>query len=109
MDNIKIEEPCRYSVIKEKNMREIVMLRGNGCAWKRCRFCDYHLDSSKDEIENYHLNSSVLSKVTGKYGVDTRYITRGGDRVGIYFLEKGASQRPSKVIYDRKENPEKDL
>lgn len=36
-----------------------------------------------------------------KYGVDTSLITRGGSRVGIYFLEKGASQRPSKVIYDR--------
>lgn len=36
-----------------------------------------------------------------KYGVDTSRIVRGGDRVGIYFLEKGASQRPSKVIYDR--------
>lgn len=36
-----------------------------------------------------------------KYGVDTSDIVRGGDRVGIYFLEKGASQRPSKVIYDR--------
>ena len=36
-----------------------------------------------------------------KYGVDTSYISRGGDRVGIYYLEKGASQRPSKVIYDR--------
>ncbi len=36
-----------------------------------------------------------------KYGVDTSFIARGGDRVGIYFLEKGASQRPSKVIYDR--------
>ena len=36
-----------------------------------------------------------------KFGVDTSMITRGGDRVGIYFLEKGASQRPSKVIYDR--------
>ena len=36
-----------------------------------------------------------------KYGVDTSYIARGGDRVGIYYLEKGASQRPSKVIYDR--------
>ena len=36
-----------------------------------------------------------------KYGVDTSLITRGGERVGIYFLEKGASQRPSKVIYDR--------
>lgn len=36
-----------------------------------------------------------------KYGVDTSLIARGGERVGIYFLEKGASQRPSKVIYDR--------
>ena len=36
-----------------------------------------------------------------RFGVNTDYITRGGDRVGIYFLEKGASQRPSKVIYDR--------
>ena len=35
------------------------------------------------------------------FGVDTSGIVRGGDRVGIYFLEKGASQRPSKVIYDR--------
>lgn len=36
-----------------------------------------------------------------RFGVDTTAIARGGDRVGIYFLEKGASQRPSKVIYDR--------
>ncbi|MCL2804807.1 MAG: sugar kinase [Treponema sp.] len=36
-----------------------------------------------------------------QFGVDTSLIVRGGDRVGIYFLEKGASQRPSKVIYDR--------
>jgi len=36
-----------------------------------------------------------------QFGVDTSKIVRGGNRVGIYFLEKGASQRPSKVIYDR--------
>lgn len=36
-----------------------------------------------------------------RYGVDTSLIVRGGKRVGIYFLEKGASQRASKVIYDR--------
>lgn len=36
-----------------------------------------------------------------RFGVDTSDIARGGSRVGIYFLEKGASQRPSKVIYDR--------
>lgn len=36
-----------------------------------------------------------------RFGVKTDYITRGGDRVGIYYLETGASMRPSKVIYDR--------
>ncbi len=36
-----------------------------------------------------------------RYGVHTDYIARGGDRVGIYFSETGASMRPSKVIYDR--------
>lgn len=36
-----------------------------------------------------------------KYGVKTDFIARGGDRLGIYYLETGASMRPSKVIYDR--------
>ena len=36
-----------------------------------------------------------------KYGVDTSFIARGGERIGIYYLEKGASQRASQVIYDR--------
>jgi 2-dehydro-3-deoxygluconokinase len=34
-------------------------------------------------------------------GVDTKHIKRGGERMGIYYLESGANQRPSKVIYDR--------
>ena len=36
-----------------------------------------------------------------KYGVDTAHIARGGPRLGLYFVEKGASQRGSAVIYDR--------
>lgn len=36
-----------------------------------------------------------------RYGVNTNYIVRGGDRVGLYYCETGASMRPSKVIYDR--------
>lgn len=36
-----------------------------------------------------------------RYGVNTNFISRGGDRIGIYFSENGASMRPSKVIYDR--------
>lgn len=36
-----------------------------------------------------------------RYGVDTRHIRRQGERLGIYFLETGANQRPSRVTYDR--------
>ena len=35
-----------------------------------------------------------------RYGVNTDYVARGGNRVGIYYAETGASMRPSKVIYD---------
>lgn len=64
-------------------------------------------------LANYGLNASFVTKLPAheigqaginalrRFGVDTTDIVRGGDRVGIYFLEKGASQRPSKVIYDR--------
>ena len=36
-----------------------------------------------------------------RYGVDTAMILRGGPRLGVYYVEKGASQRGGKVIYDR--------
>ena len=35
------------------------------------------------------------------FGIDTQYVVRGGNRLGVLYMEKGASQRPSKVIYDR--------
>lgn len=60
-------EPIRYSMITEKNPREIVMLRGSGCVWKRCRFCDYHLDKSPDKEANFLLNRTQLLQVTGLY------------------------------------------
>ncbi len=64
-------------------------------------------------LANFGMNASFVTKLPKhdigqaavnslrSFGVDTSKIVRGGDRVGIYFLEKGASQRPSKVIYDR--------
>lgn len=58
----------RYSVIKEKNSREIVLLRGKGCVYKKCTFCDYYEDACADETENFLLNRSVLDRVTGIYG-----------------------------------------
>lgn len=64
MDN---EITSRYSVIEEKNKREIVLIRGEGCYHRICRFCDYHLDASKDQDENFKLNAWELKKVTGIY------------------------------------------
>jgi len=64
-------------------------------------------------LANFGLDSKYVTKLPAheigqaavnalrRFGVDTSAIVRGGDRVGIYFLEKGAAQRPSKVIYDR--------
>lgn len=64
-------------------------------------------------LANYNQNVSFVSKLPNneigqmainslrQYGVNTSHIIRGGNRVGIYYCEKGASQRPSKVIYDR--------
>lgn len=63
-----MDDMIRYSVITEKNPREIVLLRGAGCVWKKCTFCDYHLDASPDAAANFALNHAVLSNVTGKFG-----------------------------------------
>ncbi|MDR1439817.1 MAG: sugar kinase [Clostridiales bacterium] len=64
-------------------------------------------------LANYGVDAAYVTKVPAheigqsainelrRFGVDTSLIARGGDRLGIYFVEKGASQRASKVIYDR--------
>ncbi len=64
-------------------------------------------------LANFGLDSYFVTKLPAnplgdaavnhlrRFGVRTDYIKRGGDRIGIYFLEMGASQRPSKVVYDR--------
>lgn len=64
-------------------------------------------------LAQYGLDAKFVSKVPvheigqaavnalRRYGVDTTSVLRGGPRLGTYFVEKGASQRPSKVIYDR--------
>lgn len=57
----------RYSIISEKNPREILLLRGTGCRWRRCTFCDYHLDSDTDIANNLVINRAAMAQVTGKY------------------------------------------
>src|SRR5450759_2153590 len=64
-------------------------------------------------LANYGVDAYVVSKVPAHdigqacinflkgHGLNTDYVVRGGDRLGLFYLETGASQRPSKVIYDR--------
>lgn len=53
------------------------------------------------KLPNNDLAKSAIRKLRS-YGVNVDKIVLGGERMGIYFVEKGASQRASKVLYDRK-------
>ena len=61
-----MSELIRYSTIDEGMKREFLLLQGKGCAWRKCTFCDYYLDSSSDP---FVINEPVLDMVSGKYGV----------------------------------------
>ncbi len=65
---IVIKTLNRYGIVAEKDPREIVLLRGKGCAWSACRYCDYHLDRSADADANYAINAAALAQVDGRYG-----------------------------------------
>ncbi len=74
---------------------------GGGEANVAVSLANYGLDAKfVTKLPKHDIGQAAVNSLR-RYGVDTSLITRGGDRVGIYFLEKGASQRPSKVIYDR--------
>ena len=74
---------------------------GGGEANVAVSLANFGLDASfVTKLPSHEIGQAAVNSLR-KYGVDTGAIVRGGDRVGIYFCEKGASQRPSKVIYDR--------
>ena len=74
---------------------------GGGEANVAVSLANYGFDTSfVTKLPSHEIGQAAINSLR-KFGVDTKHIARGGDRVGIYFLEKGASQRPSKVIYDR--------
>ena len=52
------------------------------------------------KVPDHEIGQNAVNALR-RYGVDTSMILRGGPRLGVYYCEKGASQRGSKVIYDR--------
>lgn len=74
---------------------------GGGEANVAVALSNYGLDSYfVSKLPTHEIGQSAVNHLR-RFGVKDDYIVRGGDRVGIYFLETGASQRASKVVYDR--------
>ena len=74
---------------------------GGGEANVAVSLANYGLDAAYVTKLPAHVIGQAAVNSLRRYGVDTSLIVRGGDRVGIYFNEKGASQRGSVCIYDR--------
>ena len=74
---------------------------GGGEANVAVSLANYGLDSHfVSKIPQHEIGQSAVNHLQ-RFGVHCNHLVRGGKRLGIYFLESGASQRPSKVIYDR--------
>jgi len=74
---------------------------GGGEANVAAALCNYGLNGTfVTKVPNNPIGQSAINHLR-RYGVDTQFIVRGGDRLGIYFLESGASMRASQVLYDR--------
>ena len=74
---------------------------GGGEANVAVSLANYGMDAAfVTKLPDHAIGQAAVNSLR-RYGVDTSMIVRGGDRVGIYYLEKGASQRGSVCIYDR--------
>ena len=74
---------------------------GGGEANVAVSLANYGIDTAfVTKLPEHAIGQAAVNSLR-HYGVDTSMIVRGGDRVGIYYLEKGASQRGSVCIYDR--------
>ena len=74
---------------------------GGGEANVAVSLANYGIDAAYvTKLPTHSIGQAAVNSLR-RYGVDTSLITRGGNRIGIYFNEKGASQRGSVCIYDR--------
>ena len=92
-------QPFNYERFVQANTLEFTF--GGGEANVAVSLANYGIDTAFVTKLPAHAIGQAAVNSLRRYGVDTTKITRGGDRVGIYYNEKGASQRGSVCIYDR--------
>lgn len=89
----------RYERFVQSNSFDVVY--GGGEANVAVSLANYGLDTYfVSKLPENDIGQAAINNLR-RFGVNTDYIVRGGDRIGIYYLESGASMRPSKIIYDR--------
>ena len=93
-------QPFNYERFVQANSLEFTF--GGGEANVAVSLANYGLDAAFVTKLPAHAIGQAAVNSLRRYGVDTSMITRGGDRVGIYYNEKGASQRGVKFDLDSK-------
>jgi 2-dehydro-3-deoxygluconokinase len=92
-------QPYNYERFVQAQTLEFTF--GGGEANVAVSLANYGLDAAYvTKLPKHAIGQSAVNSLR-RYGVDTSKIVRGGERVGIYYNEKGASQRGSVCIYDR--------
>ena len=93
---------CPEGYLKVVQARKLELTYAGGEANVAVSLANYGEDVSYvTKLPDNDLGKAVLRELRG-YKVNVDDIAIGGERLGMYYVEKGASQRPSKVIYDRK-------
>ena len=95
---LRLQPPSFERILQAKSFDAVF---GGGEANVACSLSNFGMDAAfVSKLPNNPIGISCRNELR-KWGVDTSKIVFGGDRLGIYFCEKGASQRASNVVYDR--------
>ncbi len=95
---LRLQTPGHQRYIQAQSLEATY---GGGEANVAVSLANYGMDAHfVTKIPNNPIGEACIAELR-KHNVGTKYIARGGERLGIYFCEKGASQRASNVVYDR--------
>ena len=95
---LRLTPPVQKRIVQTDTFNVIY---GGGEANVAASLANYGIDANfVTKLPENPIGQAAFNELR-RYGVKTDYIARGGERLGIYFCENGASQRPSNVIYDR--------
>lgn len=86
----------RYSEVKGKHAREMILLKSFPCCYGKCSFCNYIEDNSEDEEEINAVNEEILQKITGRYKV--LEIVNSGS---VFEIPKKSLEKIREIIYEK--------